>query len=212
MGYTKQTGIFCRQFWRKTYILDCLFYIIVQVVLLSFRSKLLKVAIERGFPSLIDAHIIRFKIETTQLLRFLVPVWSCLLQVAFFNADKNFIKSKEHGSGNTALHMACRHGHFVSIGKIISRHLYLNFLRRPKKTEKEKEITKLLRLSVWENYKCLRRPCGTFFRHREFHFSSRLSLYYILLVESSFPSWQFIFAILGNAFKLYAFILSQRQS
>ncbi|RMX55734.1 hypothetical protein pdam_00015503 [Pocillopora damicornis] len=32
--------------------------------------------------------------------------------VAFFNADKDFIKSKEHGSGNTALHMACRHGHF----------------------------------------------------------------------------------------------------
>lgn len=32
--------------------------------------------------------------------------------VAFFNSDKDFIKSKEHGSGNTALHMACRHGHF----------------------------------------------------------------------------------------------------
>ncbi|KAL9965899.1 hypothetical protein ACROYT_G029757 [Oculina patagonica] len=32
--------------------------------------------------------------------------------VAFFYSDKNFIKSKEHGSGNTALHMACRHGHF----------------------------------------------------------------------------------------------------
>lgn len=32
--------------------------------------------------------------------------------VAFFNADKDFIKSKEHGSGNSALHMACRHGHF----------------------------------------------------------------------------------------------------
>ena len=210
MGYTKQTGIFCRQFWRKTYILDCLFYIIVQVVLLSFRSKLLKVAIERGFPSLIDAHIIRFKIETTQLLRFLVPVWSCLLQVAFFNADKNFIKSKEHGSGNTAIHMACRHGHFVSIGEIISRHLYLNFLRRPKKKHKIKrketapKITKLLRLLVWENYKCLRRPSGTI--SREFHFANRLSLYYILRVESSFPFWQFILTILRNAFKLYAFI------
>ena len=59
--------------------------------------------------------------------------------MAFFNADKNFIKSKEHGSGNTALHMACRHGHFVSIGEMISRHLYLNFLRRPKKTENEME-------------------------------------------------------------------------
>ena len=35
--------------------------------------------------------------------------------MAFFNADKDFIKAKEHGSGNTALHMACRHGHFVSI-------------------------------------------------------------------------------------------------
>ncbi|KAJ7381795.1 hypothetical protein OS493_038976 [Desmophyllum pertusum] len=34
------------------------------------------------------------------------------LYVAFFNADNSFIKSKEHGSGNTALHMACRHGHF----------------------------------------------------------------------------------------------------
>lgn len=34
--------------------------------------------------------------------------------MAFFNADKNFIKSKEHGSGNTALHMACRNGHLVS--------------------------------------------------------------------------------------------------
>ena len=41
--------------------------------------------------------------------------FNCFLKVAFFNADKNFIKSKEHGSGNTALHMACRHGHFVSI-------------------------------------------------------------------------------------------------
>ena len=77
MGYTKQTGIFCRQFWRKTYVLNCSFYIVVQVVLFSF--KLLKAAIKRGFPSLIDAHIIRFKIETTQLLRFLVPIWSCLL-------------------------------------------------------------------------------------------------------------------------------------
>ena len=81
-----------------------------------------------------------------------------------------------------------------------------------KRKETAPKITKLLRLSVWENYKCLRRPCGTFFRHREFHFASRLSLYYILLVESSFPSWQFIFAILRNAFKLYAFILSQRQN
>ena len=79
MGYTKQTGIFCRQFWRKTYVLDCLFYIVVQVVLLSFRSKLLKAAIKRGFLSLIDALIIRFKIETTQFLRFLVPIWSYLL-------------------------------------------------------------------------------------------------------------------------------------
>ena len=131
--------------------------------------------------------------------------------MAFFNADKNFIKSKEHGSGNTALHMACRHGHFVSIGEIISRHLYLNFLRRPKKKKKKMKrketapkITKLLRLLVWENYKCLRRPCVTIFR--EFHFANRLSLYYILLVGSSFPSWQFILAILRNAFKLYAFI------
>ena len=179
-------------------------------MLLSFRSKLLKAAIKRGFPSLIDAYIIRFKIEMTRLLRFLVLIWSCLLQVAFFNADKNFIKSKEHGSGNTALHMACRHGHFVSIGEIVSRHLYLNFLRRPKKKQKMKRketaprITKLFRLLVWENYKCFRRPCGTIFR--EFHFANRLSLYYILLVESSFPSRQFILTILRNAFKLYAFI------
>ena len=35
-------------------------------------------------------------------------------QVAFFNSDVGFIKSKEHGSGNTALHLACRHGHYVS--------------------------------------------------------------------------------------------------
>ena len=70
--------------------------------------------------------------------------------------------------------------------------------------ETASKLTKLLRLLVWENYKCLRRPCGTIFR--EFHFASGLSLHYILLVESSFPSWQFIFAILRNAFKLYAFI------
>ncbi|XP_015780871.1 PREDICTED: tankyrase-2-like [Acropora digitifera] len=38
--------------------------------------------------------------------------WCHQRLVAFFNSDKDFIKSKEHGSGNTALHMACRHGHF----------------------------------------------------------------------------------------------------
>lgn len=32
--------------------------------------------------------------------------------VAFFHLDKTFVDSKEHSSGNTALHMACRHGHF----------------------------------------------------------------------------------------------------
>ena len=45
---------------------------------------------------------------------------NCVQQVAFFNADKSFIKSKEHGSGNTALHMACRHGHFVSLVSVLS--------------------------------------------------------------------------------------------
>ena len=46
LDFTKQTGYFCRLFWRKTYILDCLveLYIVFQVVLHSFRSKL------RGFP------------------------------------------------------------------------------------------------------------------------------------------------------------------
>ena len=66
-----------------------------------------------------------------------------------------------------------------------------------KRKETAPKITKLLRLLVWENYKCLRRPCVTIFR--EFHFANRLSLYYILLVGSSFPSWQFILAILRNA-------------
>ncbi|XP_048588484.1 uncharacterized protein LOC116619849 isoform X3 [Nematostella vectensis] len=32
--------------------------------------------------------------------------------VAFFHSDKSFVNSREHSSGNTALHMACRHGHF----------------------------------------------------------------------------------------------------
>ena len=46
LDFTKQTGYFCRLFWRKTYILDCLveLYIVFQVVLHSFRSKL------KGFP------------------------------------------------------------------------------------------------------------------------------------------------------------------
>ncbi|XP_028403348.1 uncharacterized protein LOC114526043 isoform X2 [Dendronephthya gigantea] len=32
--------------------------------------------------------------------------------ISFFQADNTFINSKEVGSGNTALHMACRQGHF----------------------------------------------------------------------------------------------------
>lgn len=31
--------------------------------------------------------------------------------VAFFHLDKTFVDSREHSSGNTALHLACRHGH-----------------------------------------------------------------------------------------------------
>ena len=54
LDFTKHTSCFCRLFWRKTYILDCLveLYIIFQVVLHSFRSKLLRVAIKaiKGFP------------------------------------------------------------------------------------------------------------------------------------------------------------------
>ena len=53
---------------------------------------------------------------------FLHSLNNNLRQVAFFNADKNFIKSKEHGSGNTALHLACRHGHYVSRALVTVKH------------------------------------------------------------------------------------------
>ena len=53
----------------------------------------------------------------------LVPVWhnhkTVMLptgcpQVLFFKGDKDFVNSRDHETGNTALHLASRHGHFVS--------------------------------------------------------------------------------------------------
>ncbi|XP_046854062.1 uncharacterized protein LOC124447210 [Xenia sp. Carnegie-2017] len=71
--------------------------------------------------------------------------------VTFFQSDKSFINSKESGSGNTALHLACRHGHFDLVQYLLEHGAHMDALNNMNCTPffaavsaKQREVAELL--------------------------------------------------------------------
>lgn len=49
------------------------------------------------------------------MINVVVVIVYIFLQVVFFRDNKDFVNCQDHETGNTALHLACRQGHFVSL-------------------------------------------------------------------------------------------------